>query len=92
MQPAADWDTDDFLQIPKSDANYRADATYAINLFCELEAERLEVTAIYDENVVHEIKMQQILVDFGKALRSVRQTPTSVVGDVLNILDKSRKE
>ncbi|KAG8409315.1 Nonribosomal peptide synthetase [Metarhizium acridum] len=92
MQPAADWDTDDFLQIPKSDANYRADATYAINLFCELEAERLEVTAIYDENVAHEIKMQQILVDFGKALRSVRQTPTSVVGDVLNILDKSRKK
>lgn len=92
MQPAAEWDTDNFLQIPKSDANYRADATYAINLFCELEAERLEVTVLYDENVVHNLEMQQILVDFGEALRFVLRTPAGVVGDVLNVLGKSRKE
>ncbi|KHN97498.1 peptide synthetase [Metarhizium album ARSEF 1941] len=92
MQPAAEGSTDDgFVEIPRSDANYRADATYAVNLFCELEAGRLAVTVLYDENVVPRLGMQRILADFGLALGTILQTPGSHVGDVLAILKQSRE-
>nr|AEV21228.1 lysergyl peptide synthetase subunit 2 LPS2 [Periglandula ipomoeae] len=90
MQPAVKQDGNDLFDVPTSGANYRADATYAINLFCELEQEQLRVTVLYDERIVPRLKMQEMLDNLSQTMHAIHTAPTSLIGDVLNLLGQTK--
>nr|AFR57467.1 lysergyl peptide synthetase subunit 2 [Epichloe inebrians] len=91
MQPALEQNKNDLFNLSNSYANYRADATYAINLFCELEREHLRVTALYDERIVPRPKMQKVLDNFTQTLHAIHAAPASLIGDILKDLDQNKK-
>nr|UGT01383.1 lysergyl peptide synthetase subunit 2 [Claviceps purpurea] len=87
MQPTAvEQNENDFFNTSTSDANYRADATYAINLFCTLENQDLSVTALYDGNIVSTDTMQRLLQNLGKSMQEIHAAPRTLIGDILKSL------
>nr|AGS32025.1 lysergyl peptide synthetase subunit 2 [Epichloe coenophiala] len=84
IQPALPPSTDAWLEQPGSTIDYRANATYAINLFFGLGGNELKATALYDFNVVKEDKMQSMLVDFGNILQTMHKSPNSLIRDILD--------
>ncbi|KAI1214331.1 acetyl-CoA synthetase-like protein [Annulohypoxylon truncatum] len=84
IQPGVTPNTFSWVQETDSALDYRADAIYAINLFCGLEGDEMKVTSFYDSNVVREDEMQRILTNFSHALRGLYQSPDSLVGDIID--------
>nr|AET79204.1 lysergyl peptide synthetase subunit 2 [Claviceps paspali] len=82
IQPALERAGHGLFDVSYAEADYRADALYAVNLFCELERQGLRVTALYDERTVPAHTMQTMLDTFGQAVRTVYTTPEILIGDV----------
>lgn len=85
MQPGVGSSTFSWLEQPESAIDYRADATYAINLICGFEGNELKVTALYDFNVVKEEEMQRMMADFGHVLQALHKSPDCPVQDIRSV-------
>jgi amino acid adenylation domain-containing protein len=74
-----------WLQQHESTIDYRADATYAINLFSCFDGDNLEITAVWDSNVVKDEKMQQILMEFGNMVQELETTSDKLIEEVISL-------
>ncbi|KAI1658823.1 acetyl-CoA synthetase-like protein [Daldinia decipiens] len=84
MQPMGT--RNDFIWQEQEDfnMNHRADATYGINLFCISKGNELNVTVIYDGNMVKQEEMQQMVSHFSRTLKVLHQSPDIQVRDILS--------
>ncbi|OTA60874.1 acetyl-CoA synthetase-like protein [Hypoxylon sp. EC38] len=84
VQPAITPRSYSWMEESKSATDYRADATYAINMICGMEGDELKVITLYDPNVVKDSEMQRILSNFSHVLRKIYGSPDSLIRDILN--------
>nr|ARB50206.1 lysergyl peptide synthetase 2 [Claviceps africana] len=92
VQPAvAKPETHDLFGVSDPEAGYRADATYAIHLFCGPGKDVLSVTVLHDEHVVPKLTMRNMLRSFGQALQTIHEDPAGSVGQVVESLGRSGK-
>ncbi|KAK6953945.1 hypothetical protein Daesc_003907 [Daldinia eschscholtzii] len=83
MQPGEARTKVSWMENDESDLDYQADATYAINLICKPEGNKVKVTTLYDSDVVKEDEMQRIMDGFHDILRELYQSPHKTIGDIL---------
>jgi non-ribosomal peptide synthetase component F len=67
-------------------------ATYALVLHCSLELQAVRVTAMFDDNIIPQWKMQRILDRFGHVLQIFHQGRLRFVGDAAGSLNSRDRE
>ncbi|KAI0106108.1 hypothetical protein F4776DRAFT_646365 [Hypoxylon sp. NC0597] len=83
VQPAITPRTYSWMEKSQSSTDYRADATYAINMICRMEGGELKVITLYDPNVVKDGEMQRILSDFSHILHKLYRSSDGLIRVIL---------
>nr|ATW01304.1 Lps2 [Claviceps gigantea] len=91
QQAVAETEGRHLFDVSDPEAGYRADATYAINLFCEPRKDVFRLNALHDEHIVPTGTMQNMLRSLGNALQAIFENPEGLVGHVMESLGRTNK-